>query len=140
MLIAFEGLDQSGKETQARRLAEHLAAEGRRVETLSFPDYETPSAGRSAGARAGDREFPADVMQLLYIANRYEWRPKIEQWLREGAVVVCDRYLASSIAYGESHGPRRGVARAAQQYLPRPDLTSSSTSRPRPRCAQADGA
>ena len=43
-------------------------------------------------------------MQLLYIANRYEYRPQIEQWLASGAVVVCDRYLASSIAYGEAQG------------------------------------
>jgi len=123
MLIAFEGLDQSGKETQARRLAESLTAAGRRVETLSFPDYETPIGREIGAALAGEREFPPDVMQLLYIANRYEWRPKIEQWLREGAVVVCDRYAASSIAYGESHGLDAAWLDAAQQYLPRADLT-----------------
>lgn len=123
MLIAFEGLDQSGKETQARRLAESLAADGRRVETLSFPDYDTPIGREIGAALAGEREFPPDVMQLLYIANRYEWRPKIEQWLHDGAVVVCDRYAASSIAYGESHGLDASWLAAAQQYLPRPDLT-----------------
>jgi dTMP kinase len=123
VLIAFEGLDQSGKETQARRLAESLAAQGRRVETLSFPDYETPIGREIGAALAGEREFPPDVMQLLYIANRYEWRPKIEQWLHDGAVVVCDRYAASSIAYGESHGLDASWLASAQLYLPRPDLT-----------------
>ena len=133
MLIAFEGLDQSGKETRARRLAESLAAEGRRVENLSFPDYETPIGREIGAALAGEREFPPDVMQLLYIANRYEWRPKIEQWLREGAVVVCDRYAASSIAYGESHGLDAAWLDAAQQVPAATRLTLSSTSRPRPR-------
>jgi dTMP kinase len=123
MLIAFEGLDQSGKETQARTLAEHLRAGGRRVETLSFPDYETPIGREIGEALAGQREFPADVMQLLYIANRYEWKPKIVEWLAGGAVVVCDRYLASSIAYGESQGLDAAWLAAAQQYLPQPTLT-----------------
>ena len=123
MLIAFEGLDQSGKETQARTLAEHLRAGGRRVETLSFPDYATPIGREIGEALAGHREFPADVMQLLYIANRYEWKPKIVEWLAAGAVVVCDRYLASSIAYGESQGLDAAWLAAAQQYLPQPVLT-----------------
>jgi dTMP kinase len=123
MLIAFEGLDQSGKETQARTLAEHLRAGGRRVETLSFPDYETPIGREIGEALAGHREFPADVMQLLYIANRYEWKPNIVEWLAAGAVVVCDRYLASSIAYGESQGLDATWLAAAQQYLPQPALT-----------------
>jgi len=123
MLIAFEGLDQSGKETQARTLAEHLRASGRRVETLSFPDYETPIGREIGEALAGHREFPADVMQLLYIANRYEWKPRIVEWLAADAVVVCDRYLASSIAYGESQGLDAAWLAAAQQYLPQPMLT-----------------
>jgi dTMP kinase len=123
MLIAFEGLDQSGKETQARTLADHLRAGGRRVETLSFPDYDTPIGREIGEALAGHREFPADVMQLLYIANRYEWKPKIVEWLAAGAVVVCDRYLASSIAYGESQGLDAAWLATAQQYLPQPVLT-----------------
>jgi len=123
MLIAFEGLDQSGKETQARTLSEHLRARGRQVETLSFPDYETPIGREIGEALAGRREVPADVMQLLYIANRYEWKPKIVEWLSAGAVVVCDRYVASSIAYGESQALDAAWLAAAQQYLPQPTLT-----------------
>jgi dTMP kinase len=123
MLIAFEGLDQSGKETQARTLAEQLRRIGHRVEMLSFPDYET-AIGREIGeALAGRRDFGADVMQLLYIANRYEWKPRIAAWLAERAIVVCDRYLASSIAYGESQGLDPGWLASVQLYLPQPTLT-----------------
>jgi dTMP kinase len=123
MLIAFEGLDQSGKETQARMLVASLRAGGRRVETLSFPDYAT-EIGREIGeALAGRREYGADVMQLLYIANRFEKKPEILDWLSAGAVVVCDRYLASSIAYGESQGLDAGWLADTQRYLPQPDLT-----------------
>ena len=123
MLIAFEGLDQSGKETQARMLVASLRAEGRRVETLSFPDYQT-AIGREIGeALAGRREYGADVMQLLYIANRFEKKPLILDWQASGAVVICDRYLASSIAYGESQGLDAAWLADAQRYLPQPDLT-----------------
>ena len=40
-----------------------------------------------------------------------------------GTVVVCDRYLASSIAYGEAHGLDGAWLRDVQRYLPAPDLT-----------------
>ena len=42
MLIVFEGLDQSGKETQARSLRARLEQDGRHVQSLSFPEYDTP--------------------------------------------------------------------------------------------------
>ena len=123
MLIAFEGLDQSGKETQARLLGESLRGRGRRVEALSFPDYRTPIGHEIGEALAGRREFPPDVMQLLYVANRYEWKPRIADWLAAGAVVICDRYQASSIAYGESQGLDAAWLADAQKHLPQPDLT-----------------
>ncbi len=123
MLIAFEGLDQSGKETQARRLADTLRANGRRVETLSFPDYTTPIGKEIGAALRGERDFGPDVMQLLYIANRYEKKPQMLEWLSGGADVVCDRYVASSVAYGESQGLDAAWLVETQEHLPQPDLT-----------------
>jgi len=123
LLVAFEGLDQSGKQTQAERLRDRLLAEGRQVRLLSFPDYQTPIGQEIGRALRGEREYTADVMQLLYIANRCEWKPTIDADRRQGAIVLCDRYLASSVAYGEAQGLDPAWLRDAQRHLPAPDVT-----------------
>ncbi len=79
LLIAFEGLDQSGKQTQAELLRDRLIAADRDVRLLSFPDYGTPIGEEIERALRGARNYAPDVMQLLYVANRYEWRRDIEQ-------------------------------------------------------------
>jgi dTMP kinase len=122
-LIAFEGLDQSGKETQVQRLRERLEAAGRRVQTLAFPDYTTPIAQEIADALRGSRNYSPDVLQLLFIANRYEYRRRVEDWMASGVIVLCDRYLASSIAYGEAQGLDAEWLVRVQRFLPQPDLT-----------------
>lgn len=123
MLIAFEGLDQSGKETQARQLRERLQRDGYRVHPLSFPDYNTPIGQEIQKALAGDRDFGPDVMQLLYVANRGEYRRQVDEWLAAGDVVMCDRYRASSVAYGEAMGLDPAWLTEIQQYLPPANLT-----------------
>ena len=123
MLIAFEGLDQSGKETQARRLGERLRAGGWQVRPLSFPEYETPIGRELKSALAGERDFPPEVMQLLYVANRGEFRERIATWLDAGDIVICDRYRASTVAYGEAHGIDPGWLTSIQQFLPAASLT-----------------
>jgi dTMP kinase len=123
LLIAFEGLDQSGKQTQAERLRDRLIEAGRQVRLLSFPAYETPIGGEIRRALDGGREWSADVMQLLYIANRYEARPLIERELARGVILVCDRYVASSVAYGETQGLDAAWLGDVQRHLPTPDLT-----------------
>ncbi len=123
MLIAFEGLDQSGKETQARHLRARVEQEGFKVHALSFPDYETPIGREIAAALRGERDFAPDVMQLLYVANRMEFKPRLDAWLDSGAVVVCDRYVASSVAYGEAHGLEQQWLKDIQRFLPAPTIT-----------------
>jgi dTMP kinase len=123
MLIAFEGLDQSGKETQARHLRARIAQEGRRVHAISFPDYDTPIGRELAAALKGERDFGADVMQLLYVANRLEYKPRLDAWIASGADIVCDRYRASSVAYGEAQGLSREWLDEIQRPLPRADVT-----------------
>jgi dTMP kinase len=123
LLIAFEGLDQSGKQTQAERVRDHVTALGRAWRLLSFPDYQTPIGVEISKALHGERDYAPDVMQLMYVANRYEKRDDIRNALDAGTIIVCDRYLASSIAYGEAQGLDPAWLREIQKYLPQPDLT-----------------
>jgi len=123
LLIAFEGLDQSGKQTQAERLRDRVVEAGRLVRLLSFPAYDTAIGTEIGRALQGDRDYGSDVMQLLYVANRYEWKPQIEFELGRGTVLICDRYLASSIAYGEAQGLDPAWLMDMQKHLPQPDIT-----------------
>lgn len=123
LLIAFEGLDQSGKQTQTERLRRRVAAQGRDVQLLSFPDYDTAIGAEIGRALRGERHYGADVMQLLYVANRYEWKREIVAGTNRGLVLICDRYLASSVAYGEAQGLDPAWLANMQKYLPRPDIT-----------------
>jgi dTMP kinase len=123
LLIAFEGLDQSGKQTQAESLRDRLKAVGHKVRLVSFPDYGTSIGEEIARALQGERDYGPDVMQLLYIANRYERKDEILRWLDGGLIVICDRYRASSVAYGEAMGLDATWLSDAQKYLPDPDIT-----------------
>jgi dTMP kinase len=122
-LIVFEGLDQSGKQTQAELLRDWLKKEGQRARLVSFPDYGTSIGEEIARALQGERDYGPDVMQLLYVANRYERKPDLQRWIDGGLILVCDRYLASSIAYGEAQGLDPLWLTEIQKFLPRPSLT-----------------
>ncbi|HEY7172324.1 MAG TPA: dTMP kinase [Vicinamibacterales bacterium] len=122
-LIAFEGLDQSGKQTQAELLRDRLKQDGRKARLVSFPDYGTSIGEEIARALTGEREYGPDVMQLLYIANRYERKDDLTRWLEGGLILVSDRYTASSIAYGEALGLDAAWLTELQKYLPPAALT-----------------
>ena len=123
LLVAFEGLDQSGKQTQAEQLRDRLQSQGRTVQLLSFPDYDTVIGGEIDRALHGERSYTVDVMQLLYVANRYEWKQRILDAVGAGTIIVCDRYVASSVAYGEAQGLDAEWLVTIQKYLPPPDVT-----------------
>jgi len=122
-IIAFEGLDQSGKQTQAEMLRDRLKQDGHKSRLESFPDYATSIGEEIARALQGEREYGPDVMQLLYIANRYERKPDLTRWLDGGLIIVCDRYMASSVAYGEAFGLDPAWLTDMQKFLQPATLT-----------------
>lgn len=97
----IEGLDGTGKKTQAKLLVEKLGAE-----YLAFPDYESPF-GRIVtmhlkGELGSLDEVTPEAASLLYAADRYQKRTKIEAKLCEGKILVIDRY--SQASYGHQAG------------------------------------
>jgi len=122
-LIAFEGLDQSGKQTQAELLRDRLKQAGHKARLVSFPDYATSIGEEIARALQGERDYGPEVMQLLYIANRYERKADLERWLQGGLILVADRYTASSVAYGAAQGVDAAWLEDLQKFLPVAALT-----------------
>ncbi|MEL7259196.1 MAG: dTMP kinase [Pseudomonadota bacterium] len=108
--ITFEGIDGSGKSTQARLLAEYLREAGHDVVLTREP-------GGSPGAEdirklvlegAQDRWSPETELLLFTAARRDHLERVIDPALERGAIVICDRYVDSTRMY-------QGIARGNQR-------------------------
>ena len=101
VLITFEGVEGSGKSTQAERLAKRLAAFGVPCAALREPGGTSiGEAIRSILLEPENREMHGLTELLLYLASRNQLvREKVMPALNEGRVVVLDRFGDSSIAY-----------------------------------------
>lgn len=123
VLLALEGIDQSGKRTLSALLMERLKEVGIQGEVISFPDYTTPIGRELEFYLAGKRGYPPQTRHLLFAANRWERKRDIESWLREGKVILANRYIASGVAYGMAHGLEKGWLWNLEEGLPKPDQT-----------------
>jgi dTMP kinase len=128
LFLTFEGIDGSGKSTQARMLAEHLREIGREVVLTREP-------GGSAGAEEirslvleGDPDrWSAETELLLFTAARRDHLERtIEPALAAGKVVICDRFADSTRMYqGLSRGDLRGLVDQLHNLMIKrePDMT-----------------
>lgn len=120
-LILIEGLDRSGKSTQAQLLADKLNGS-----LIKFPDRST-HIGKIINQFLTDNTFELsdESVHLLFSANRWEKAAEIKKLLFEGNFVVMDRYVYSGIAYSLAKENSRDVAwlYGPDVGLPKPDLT-----------------
>lgn len=102
--IAIEGIDGSGKGTQAALLQDRLKQNGVRTALLSFPRYQQTRFGQQIGRFlngefGGLNEVHPLLASLLFAGDRLESRSLILESLENHDVVICDRYVASNIAH-----------------------------------------
>jgi dTMP kinase len=136
VLLAIEGIDGSGKGTQAVHLAEHATAGGYRVASFSFPLYDDNPFSRAVadylnGEFGSADEVHPELAAMLYAGDRFHARPQLVDALATSDLVVCDRYVGSNAAH--QGAKLDGEARArliawldeveyGEFALPRPDL------------------
>jgi len=129
LFITFEGLDGSGKSTQARFLYEELKR--RRIPVLLTREPGGTRIGeqiRTTLHAVDNKEMLPTTEILLYSASRAQLVGEfILPRLAEGFIVLCDRYVDSTFAYqGYGHGLDLEVLRCISQFATRgllPDLT-----------------
>ncbi|KAF2858585.1 thymidylate kinase [Piedraia hortae CBS 480.64] len=121
-LIAFEGLDRSGKSTQCSRVAARIRSAGQEVKIISFPERTTPIGKLIDEYLTSKEDLHPRVLQLLFTANRWEMADKIVKLIEEGTTVILDRYYYSGCAYAAAQGLGLAASRHAEVGLPRPDV------------------
>jgi len=136
-LIVIEGLDGAGKSTQMNRLNGYLAARGYRCRSLHFPRTDSPVYGelisRFLRGELGDMDqVNPYLVALIYAGDRFDFKPTLENWLKDGDMVLLDRYVYSNVAYQcaktankeENKALREWILQLEFDYhgLPKPDL------------------
>jgi len=125
LFLVLEGIDGSGTTTQAHRLVEKFTAQGA-VARMTFEPSKgaigTMTRGYLRSGAGGDALDPA-ALALLFAADRLEHLQRdVLPSLARGEVIICDRYLLSSLAYQGSFLDVEWVA-ALNARAPAPDIT-----------------
>jgi dTMP kinase len=120
-LLVFEGLDGSGKSTQAALLGKWLSAQGYRVFATEWNSSELVASVIKRGKKKG--LLTPTTFSLLHatdFADRFERR--ILPPLRAGYLVLCDRYAYTAFVRDAARGCDPDWVRTIYSFSPRPDL------------------
>jgi len=122
LFIVFEGIDGSGQDTQAKLLQEALEKMGHNVWLTSEPTDERFGSLARQIMRGNAKHPGALGLQNLMVLDRGNHTAEIEDYLADGSIVICVRYLYSSLAYGQADGLSYDTLWKANENFVRPNL------------------
>jgi dTMP kinase len=122
--IVIEGLDGSGQSTQAELLKDFLVEKGHRVILTKEPTKDSEAGKKIRQALDKVVEVGGQQLQKLFAEDRKKHLENlIIPALKEGKIVISDRYFFSSFAYGASSGLDLEQLIKINNEFPLPDLT-----------------
>jgi len=99
-LIVIDGSDSSGKATQTKLLVNRLKKEGKKIATIAFPQYNSFYGKMVKRYLAGDfgkaNKVSPYLASILYAGDRLLFKDRLEKWLKEGRIVIVDRYVSAN--------------------------------------------
>jgi len=122
--IVIEGIDGAGSETQSKLLSNFFLRQRKKVKRLSYPDKKGLFGELIYKFLHGKYNFSLQIQFLLYFADFVKDKEKIKKWLKEGKIIIADRYFTSTLAYQCLRGfPLKEALKIADFFdLPKPDL------------------
>jgi dTMP kinase len=120
-LIAFEGIDGTGKSTQIKLLAEFLRGQGRRV-VLTREPTDSSYGRRIRELYVSRNATPEEELELFIQDRKLHVKELIRPALNAGRIVLTDRYYYSTAAYQGANGLDPQDILARNSFAPRPDL------------------
>ncbi|MDD2678774.1 MAG: dTMP kinase [Candidatus Nanoarchaeia archaeon] len=129
MIISFEGIDGSGKGTQAKKLLEYFESKNKPSILMDFPQYETPTGKKIREYLDGKKKLDALGIAKLFYEDQLAQKEKIIEMERNGIIIILDRYVLSTKVYqGAKANPEEkekimNEIAKLQKNLPKPDLT-----------------
>ncbi len=127
MFIALYGINNIGKSTQVEKLAHMLEQAGKKVKVLKYPIYDLEPTGPQINdfLRSPDAdEISGESFQMLYIQNRLDFEPQLNELLNEYDVVLAEDYIGTGMAWGMTQGvPYKWLQAKNMQFVQKkPDL------------------
>lgn len=103
-LIVFEGLDRSGKTTQCKIITSWMNKNVGPTEMIRFPNRESETGKLIDAVLSGSKTMNNESLHLLFAANRWEEKERMDKLISQGIHTICDRYSESGIAYSVARG------------------------------------
>lgn len=123
LLVVLEGIDGSGKSTQARLLAERLRDSSGREVLLEREPTDGPWGRKARESASTGRLAPREELELFLRDRQQHVEEVIEPALTRGAIVVLDRYYFSTMAYQGARGfDPTAIREENESFAPKPDL------------------
>lgn len=100
-LIVIDGTDGSGKATQVDLLVKHLRKDGHKIKIVDFPEYYKNFFGAFVGHCLSEQYYNflkvhPKIASLTYAADRWESKDEMKKWLKEGYIVIANRYVSAN--------------------------------------------
>lgn len=100
-LIVIDGTDGSGKATQVTYLTDRLKKDGYKIKVVDFPEYYKNFFGAFIGHCLSEQYYNfinvhPKIASVLYAADRWQSKEDLNKWLKEGYIVVANRYVSAN--------------------------------------------
>lgn len=121
IIIAFEGLDKSGKNSQSEMLHKALYERGYNVEKSEFHRYDTPTGQLIRQFLDGEYKVNQHAIECIMAADKYaqlDWFKELE---KETDVLILDRYVLSQMVYGVANGIDIDFTLNLLEHMPEPN-------------------